>query len=338
MLKLCLFVAAFISFLASGAQATNYVTLAVPDSYPTISAAVAVANTDTNRSNYYLIIAQPGTYKDDFPTVNRPMTLEVDPAKLGEPVILQATIPLPNQKGIILNHSSLTVIGVTFTGAWIDNSLGGNGAGIRDQSTEPNSHLIVYNSTFSDNQEGVLTGVNPTQTIKFAYTKFKNNGNPDENYFQHGIYVGSAGQFTVDHSVFCGQLIGHDIKSRAAKTTITNSRIYDGQASAADGCRTGSSSFAIDTPNGGNVTISGNQLVQGTASPNYKVVAYGEEGMAYSSNSMIVGNNSFTTYEPNTTMVYIPNCPVKVQQLSTNTFSGIGTGVGTIVNPAGCSQ
>jgi hypothetical protein len=61
-------------------------------------------------------------------------------------------------------------------------------------------------------------------------------------------------------------------------TTVTNNRIYDGQAHAVDGCESGSSSLAIDAPEGGIVTTSGNQLIQGAASPNYKLVAYGEEG------------------------------------------------------------
>lgn len=47
-------------------------------------------------------------------------------------------------------------------------------------------------------------------------------------------------------SLFCGQLIGHDIKSRALVTRIEDNQIYDGEGYAAVGCRAGSSSFAID--------------------------------------------------------------------------------------------
>jgi hypothetical protein len=48
-------------------------------------------------------------------------------------VALQVTVALPNQKGIILTVADLTVNGLTFTGAQIANSLGGNGraSGIR---------------------------------------------------------------------------------------------------------------------------------------------------------------------------------------------------------------
>jgi hypothetical protein len=68
------------------------------------------------------------------------------------------TVPLagPN-KAIIVNNSSLTINGLTFEDAAIANSLGGNGAGIRDQS-EGKTSLIVENSNFLNNQEGILTG------------------------------------------------------------------------------------------------------------------------------------------------------------------------------------
>src|SRR5712691_7785097 len=79
--------------------------------YRTISAAVAAASADSNTSNYYDIQVAPGTYTNDFPTVTRPMTIEVDPRRVGRPVVLNATVPLPNQKGIILTFASLTVDG-----------------------------------------------------------------------------------------------------------------------------------------------------------------------------------------------------------------------------------
>ncbi len=141
--------------------------------------------------------------------------------------------------------------------------------------------------------------------------------------------MNQAGNLTVSNSLFCGQLIGHGIKSRAAVTMIENNQLYDGAANAALGCRAGSSSLAIDVPNGGAATISGNQIIQGAASQNYKMVDYGEEGLIYGNNNFLVSGNSFSSSgAPNATAIYDPNCvPV---QLSNNTFSGITT----IVEPA----
>ncbi len=218
--------------------------------YRTISAAVAAADADSNAKNYYDIQVAPGTYINDFSVVTRPMTIEVDPRRAGSPVLLQATVSLPNQKGIILTFASLTVDGLTFMGAMIDNSLGGNGAGIRDQNTAAGATLTVRNSLFTNNQEGILTGDDTGETIAVANSKFENNGNPDPHHFQHALYVNHAGRLTVTDSLFCGQLIGHDIKSRALVTRIENNQIYDGEGYAAVGCRAGSSSFAIDIRRG----------------------------------------------------------------------------------------
>ena len=85
--------------------------------FSTISAAVDAANADTNLNNAYDVQVLPGTYTNDFPTVTRPVTIEVDPCCAGQAVVLNATIDLPNQKGIILALASLTVNGLTFQGA-----------------------------------------------------------------------------------------------------------------------------------------------------------------------------------------------------------------------------
>ena len=64
----------------------------------------------------------PGHIRTIFRYVTRPMTIEVNPNYAGQPVVLKATENLPNEKGIILAVASLTVNGLTFTGAQIANS------------------------------------------------------------------------------------------------------------------------------------------------------------------------------------------------------------------------
>jgi hypothetical protein len=112
-------------------------------------------------------------------------------------------------------------------GAAIPSSDGGNGAGIRDQSNDATS-LVVENSKFVGNQEGILTGSDSGSThldqVTISNTRFINNGNPDPSAFQHALYVGDAASLTVTGSLFCGQIIGHDIKSRAAQTAVTARR------------------------------------------------------------------------------------------------------------------
>ena len=133
------------------ATAPIILTVGPSGQYRTISAAVTFADGDTDLSHSYDIRVAPGTYTNDFSRVTRPMTIEVDPSNSGT-VLLLATVPPPNLKGIILSTSSLTVRGLTFQGAAISDNLGGNGAGIRDQVPEGTvASLIVDSCTFTGN-------------------------------------------------------------------------------------------------------------------------------------------------------------------------------------------
>ncbi len=144
--------------------------------------------------------------------------------------------------------------------------------------------------------------------------------------------MNEAGSLTVSNSLFCGQLIGHDIKSGAQVTIVNGNQLYDGAANSTVGCDAGSSSLAIDVPNGGAAAISGNQIMQGGASQNYKIIDYGEEGLVYSNNNLLISGNSFASSgTPSAVAIYDPNCVSA--QLSNNTFSGITE----IVNPTNCA-
>jgi hypothetical protein len=331
-LRLLLLGAVIGMLMPHGAVAGNAILLVGPgQTYPSVSKAVTAADGDTNPANYYTIEVAPGTYTNDFSTVTRPMTIES--ISVGQPVVLNATASPPNQKGIILNYSNLTVNGLTFQGSQIPNGSGGNSAGIRDQNVSTATpYLIVLNSAFINNQEGILTGNNPLQSIIIANSVFANNGNPDSGFFQHALYVNDAGSLTVTGSVFCGQLIGHDIKSRALVTNVSDNQLFDGQANSAVNCRAGSTSLAIDIANGGTAIISGNAITQGAASQNSKLVDYGEEGLIYNANSLTLLHNAFTNVGSlSATGIYDPNC-ILVHSVG-NTFTGIATSV----SPSGCA-
>jgi hypothetical protein len=331
-------IAAAFSMLLMHAAVAGNLSLSVGPSgmYHTLGAAVAAADTDTNPADYYTINITPGTYTNDFSLVTRPMTIQS--AAIGQPVIFNDTVPLPNEKGIILNFSNLIVDGLTFQGANISNDLGGNGAGIRDQNVtvgvgEAAPYLLVLNSTFVNNQEGILTGDNSAQSILISNSKFINNGNPNANYYQHALYVSEAGTLTVTGSVFCGQLIGHDVKSRALVNNVSDNQLYDGQADPAVGCNAGSTSYAIEIANGGIATITGNIITQGPATQNNTMVSYGQEGILYNTNTLLVSNNTFVNTGSNPATGILQNATCILVRLTGNTF----TGVSTPVSPANCA-
>ncbi|MBV9816157.1 MAG: right-handed parallel beta-helix repeat-containing protein [Alphaproteobacteria bacterium] len=109
-------------------------------------------------------------------------------------------------------------------------------------------------------------------------------------------------------------------------TTITDNRIYDGAADPADGIGAGSTSYGIDTPNGGVVTISGNLIVQGPATQNSIMVDYGTEGLVYDSNSLSVSNNTFISTGLSQAIGIYDAFATPVQ-LNNNTFEGVATPV-----------
>ena len=89
----------------------------------------------------------------------------------------------------------------------------------------------------------------------------------------------------ITNSLITGAVVGHEIKSRALDTVITNNVIADGP--------TGTASYSIDLPNGGNATITGNVIEKGPDSPRTRqFIAYGEEGAANPGMSVTVSGNT----------------------------------------------
>ena len=102
MLKTFFTATALMALPAFGATAGTIVLPVGPSqTFTTIAAAVNAANGDNNPANYYVITVAPGTYTNDTATVTRPMTIEA--AQPGSAVILNETVALPNQKGILIS-------------------------------------------------------------------------------------------------------------------------------------------------------------------------------------------------------------------------------------------
>lgn len=150
-----------------------------------------------------------------------------------------------------------------------------NGAGIRQEGTD----LTVTRSWFHHNQDGILTGADPESDIVIKRSRFFRNGGGDG--YTHNLYVGAVRSLTVTGSWLWGADVGHELKSRAARTTIVGNRISDADATA---------SYSIDLPNGGRSLIAGNVIIQGPRSENSTLVSYGAEGLTGSRELWVVNN------------------------------------------------
>jgi hypothetical protein len=247
--------------------------------YSTIAAAISAAH-DGDTVN-----VQAGTYTNDFVTVYKNLTLNA----VGGVVTMNATMQPPNGKAILTEGAAgltVNINGFAFTGATVPD---GNGAGIRYEG----GTLNITNSYFANNQNGILGGADPNGAISIDHSEFDHNGAGDGR--THNMYIGDVKSFTLTNSYTHDAVVGHEIKSRAETNTITNNRIFD---------NSGSASYGIDLPNGGKAVISGNTIQQGPNSQNSNIMAYGEEGSIYASNSLSVTGNTIINDEQSGTALW----------------------------------
>jgi hypothetical protein len=274
----------------------NVLTVGAGQQYSTISAAIAASqNGDT-------IEVQAGTYTNDFANINTNITLK----GVGGMVNMVCTEQIPNGKAILITNGDDTIENFTFTGAQVAD---GNGAGIRYQA----GNLILNNDYFHDNQEGLLSAPSPNGTITINNSEFDHNGTGDGQ--THNLYVGVVDTLTISNSYFHGAVVGHEIKSRAHNTIIENSRIQDES--------TGTASYSIDLPNGGNALIQNNVIEQGPLTQNSIIITSGEEGGVYGNSSLKVDFNTILNDLASSSALAVKNATGTTAEISGNEFYGL---------------
>ncbi len=243
-----------------------------------------------------------GVYENDFATI----TTKVSIVAVGGLAHLKATVAPPNGKAILTTRNDVTIDGLEFSGAAVADR---NGAGIRYEL----GHLVVRNSYFHDNENGILASANSAGTIAISTSEFARNGYGDG--YTHGIYVNNVAKLTVTDSHFHGTKVGHHIKSRAAESVITNNKLIDGSG--------GTSSYSIDLPNGGKSLVKGNFLEQASTGQNPIMISYGAEGNLHAGGALIVDANVFSSFKDGATGVR--NHTATVAQLTGNSFYNVAT-------------
>jgi hypothetical protein len=260
--------------------------------YHTIADAVAASHGGDT------IFVEAGTYTNDSAAIDHDLTL----VGVGGYAHIDSTGSIPNGKADFVTNANVTIQNFEFSGASVDDN---NGAGIRHES----GALTVQNSYFHDNQEGILAGDNPASSMVIQNSTFEHNGAGDGQ--THGVYVGQIASLTVDGSTFDDQVMGNQLKSRAAETTVSNSHFATG----ADGAN-----YDIDLPNGGNAYIHDNTFDKGDTTSNPAIIHFGGE-IDNATGSLLVEHNNFTSDLDNATAV-LNQTDVPVQVVD-NGFTGI---------------
>ena len=279
--------------------------------YSTIAAAANAASAGA------VIEVDAGTYPDDV-VVWRENRVTV--RGIGGRAHVQGTRRIPFQSGsdrnngmglFVVRGSDIRVENIEFSNAMVDDQ---NGAGIRNQGT----NLTICNSIFRDSENGILGGAYGQLTIE--YSQFMRNGSGDVGR-THNLYIdegSSAGDRLVfRHNSSHHASIGHLLKTRARENWILYNRIMDEND--------GTSSYAIDAPNGGLTYVIGNLIQQGPNTDNAIVIAYGAEGLGSGrTNALYVVNNTIVNDRGSGTFFDVAGGTTTFRSVN-NIFTGGGT-------------
>ncbi len=181
---------------------------------------------------------------------------------------------------VIQGHDT-TVENIEFSGATVPDQ---NGAGIRQEG----ANLTVRGCYFHDNEEGILAGDHAGSEILIEYTEFARNGFGDG--YSHNLYINHVAKFTLQYCYSHHAVVGHLVKSRALENHILYNRIMDEA--------TGTSSYAIDLPNGGLSYLIGNLVQHGPDAQNSTLVTYAEEGASNPAQELWAVNNTLVNDRP----------------------------------------
>ena len=227
--------------------------------FSTVSAAIVASHTGDT------IDVQAGTYTNDFPALINGLTIE----GVGGIVHFVAASMPPN--GAILDVSGNTTI------KNVDVS-GSGGAGLRYEG----GNLVVQNSSFENNANGLVAAADPNGTIWIDHSEFSANGTGTAQ--TRNIDVGDIARLTVTNSYIHDASAGGEIRSRAEATIVTDDRIYDNG---------GLATTSIDLPNGGNAFIERTSFEKGRYSIGSNFISYGEEGALHAGTSVTVSDDQF---------------------------------------------
>ena len=246
-------------------------TVGVGKQFQTINAAIQAADQMGGNAD---IKVDAGTYTNDggylWDGINN-VTIE---GVGGMAKIVDPTYYAGGKAAIVTGGQNIALKNLDISGVTVPD---GNGAGIRyDQGT-----LLLDNVHLHNNQNGILGGADAAGSITIQNSEIDHNGTSAGN--THNIYIGDVANFTLTNSYVHDANVGHEVKSRAENNTITNNRILDNG---------GTSSYAIDLPNGGNATITGNVIEQGANNPNHTINAYGEEGNLHAGTTVNFSGNT----------------------------------------------
>lgn len=284
----------------------NTVSIAGKGQYSTIrQAAQAAVNGD-------VIEIGPGTYSGDVAIW--PQSNIVIRGVGGRPVLDAAGVSAGGKGIFVIQGANVTVENLEFINAKVPDL---NGAGIRMEGPG----LVVRNSVFRNNEEGILTVSNANGSLEIYDSQFIGNAFAYSGGYSHAIYVGRLGRFVVQGSYFTRTQEGHLIKSRARENHILYNRITDESQ--------GTASYEIDLPDGGVSYVSGNLVEQSAGTGNPVIITFGEESTSvWPSNQLYLTFNTVVNRRVGScTWLRAPGAATTVKAVNNLLLGNCGTSV-----------
>ncbi|HEY6940125.1 right-handed parallel beta-helix repeat-containing protein [Dokdonella sp.] len=206
----------------------------------------------------------------------------------------------------VITGDDTTIDNVEMSGCHVPSM---NGAGIRQEG----ANLTVRQAYFHDNENGILAGASPTSTITIEHSEFARNGAGDG--LSHNLYIGAVARLVFRWNWSHDAVVGHLLKSRAARNDILYNRLT-GEA--------GSESYEINLPNGGLSYVIGNLVQQPPTTQNGAMLDYLSEGVGANTDfRLFVVNNTFVNDRGNGTFLQVAGTTAAL--VRNNIFYGGGT-------------
>ncbi len=274
--------------------------------FATIAAATAAAHDGDT------VDVEAGTYVNDFATIRTRIDLEaVDGA-----VTMLSTSTAALHPALLTITTDATVDGFTFSGL---HTLAGTGAGVLVQG----GAVTIERSRFTGNQTGLLATANAATSVTIVGSEFSGNGTG--SLAGANIAVGAIKSLTVSSSFVHAAQGGDEVRSSAATTTITGTRIEDEGAAA---------SVSVDLPSGGVASLQGDAIEKGAASTNAVIVRYGGETVQ-AGGALAISGNTVASDRPGA--ILLQNGSSTSATVASNVLYGVATAATGVASVSGTS-
>jgi hypothetical protein len=258
------------------------------------------------------VVIDPGVYRNCAIWTASGLTIEArrPPSSMNRTVMTETIVtgPVCADRGLfVFTGDNITVRGLSFQHA---RDSWHTGAGVLMEG----SNLIVEDSGFLDDENGILAGGSPASVVRVRHVLFNGDGSCAGSC-AHALYAGKPiARLEVVACLFLDTHVGHSIKSRAHMTVVRDTRIEDGA--------TGTSSYLIELPDGGDAEIVNNVLEKGIHSENKDAaISIGTEDQRNPTRELVIRGNHFTNDLPDPVR-FVRNTTPAMARLADNTLVG----------------